>query len=138
MKTVSKTLELRYPVKYTRLYESILSELDESTYSPEDRFALELVLDEAITNAVKHGNKNDPDKKVTVSYSITPKQFEIEITDEGPGFEIEDLPDPRREENLFKTSGRGVLLMKAYMDKVKFNKKGNSVRMVKRAANYHE
>jgi serine/threonine-protein kinase RsbW len=133
---VSKTLELRYPVKYTKLYESILSGLDEKTYTPDDRFALELVLDEAITNAVKHGNKNDPAKKVTVSYSITPERFEIEITDEGPGFNIEDLPDPRREENLFKASGRGVLLMNAYMDEVKFNKKGNSVRMVKRAANY--
>ena len=133
---VTKNLELRYPVNYTEVYETILATLDADTYTSEDRFALELVLDEAITNAVKHGNGNDPDKTVTIKYTTTPQQFEIEITDQGPGFDYNELPDPTCEENLIKASGRGVLLMNAYMDSVNFNESGNSVQMTKLAGNY--
>ena len=135
-KKITRTLELHYPVNYTEVYDSMLVTLDKETFTPDDRFALELVLDEAITNAVKHGNGNDPDKKVTVKFTSTPQRFEVEITDEGPGFDYNALPNPTCEENLLKPSGRGVLLMNAYMDEVVFNEKGNSVRLVKLAGNY--
>jgi serine/threonine-protein kinase RsbW len=83
-------------------------------------------------NAIKHGNKLDPSKQVHVSYRITPTQAEIMIEDEGPGFDRHCVPDPTTDENIHKCSGRGILLMEAYMNAVEFSAGGRRVRMVKR------
>jgi len=71
------------------------------------------------------------DKSVSVEYLITPDKFDIRICDEGPGFAPEAVPDPRRRENLYKSSGRGLLLMRSYMDVVEHNNPGNCVHMIK-------
>ena len=82
-------------------------------------------------NAVKHGNSRTPHKQIRVDYSITDDRFEISITDEGKGFQPEAVPDPRCGENLYKATGRGMLLMRAYMDCVEYNIAGNWVHMIK-------
>ena len=91
-----------------------------------------VALDEAFVNAVKHGNKNDPTKLVRVGAELSPKEACFTIEDEGEGFDVATIPDPRDPANLFKSSGRGVLLIYNIMDEVEYNAQGNRVKMVKR------
>jgi len=114
-----------------RLCSRLLAEAAENHYCEDHLFAIHLALEEALMNAAKHGNEMDPRKEVAVEYAITPEKFDISISDQGPGFNPGTLPDPRSEENLYKYEGRGVLLMRSYMDVVEFNKKGNCVHMIK-------
>jgi len=109
----------------------ILAELKDHSFKEDDLFAVHLALDEAFANAVAHGNKMDPNKKVKVEYSVDSDKIEISMTDEGDGFEPDSVPDPRYGPGLDQTSGRGLLLMNSYMDTVKFNEPGNSVYMVR-------
>ncbi len=93
-------------------------------------FAIRLAIEEAITNAFLHGHQNlQPNIPIQVQYKISPGEIQIAIEDQGPGFIPESLPDPTLLENLSKPSGRGVMLMKAYMSEVTFNKRGNRVKM---------
>jgi serine/threonine-protein kinase RsbW len=91
-----------------------------------------VALDEAFVNAVKHGNKNDPNKLVRVGAELSPKEASFTIEDEGAGFDVHTIPDPCDPANLFKSSGRGVLLIYNIMDEVEYNAQGNRVKMVKR------
>ncbi len=109
----------------------LLAEVTVAGFGEEDVFAIHLALGEAMMNAARHGNNMDPQKNLAIEYSITLEKFDISITDEGTGFEPDMLPDPRSDENLYKYGGRGVLLMRAYMDVVEFNAGGNRVHMVK-------
>ena len=114
-----------------RICDTILSEARLCNYSEDEIFAIHLAVEEAFANALKHGNRNDSEKTITVEYSVSPNKVDISVTDQGCGFNPESLPDPRCGENIYKSFGRGVLLMRSYMDKVEYNKAGNSVRMVK-------
>ncbi len=96
-----------------------------------ERSNLFVALDEAFVNAVKHGNKFDSNKLVRISVDISPKKAKFTIEDEGEGFNVNEIPDPRDPENLFKTSGRGVMFIYNIMDKVSYNKRGNRLTMVK-------
>ena len=109
----------------------ILSKLEEHNFDKDDIFAVHLTFEEAFLNAVKHGNKMDPTKKVKVDYSVDSDKVEISITDEGSGFEPEAVDDPRFGAGLYEPGGRGLLLMNSYMDIVKYNEQGNSVYMVR-------
>lgn len=109
----------------------ILSEIRANNFSKEDVFSAYLAMQEAFLNAIRHGNKMDPCKHVKVEYSVSPEKFEISIIDEGEGFEPDSVPDPRCEENLYKTEGRGLLLMSSYMDVVEFGGRGNCVHMIR-------
>ena len=109
----------------------ILSRLEATDFSSEDIFAVHLALEEAFVNAIRHGSKMDPKKQVKIDYSIDDDRVEISITDEGGGFNPCSVPDPRCGENLYKTEGRGLLLIRSYMDTVEFNDAGNCVRMVR-------
>ncbi|MCS7052446.1 MAG: ATP-binding protein [Ignavibacterium sp.] len=84
--------------------------------------ALLLSVTEAVTNAIKHGNKNQPNKLVTINVTFDSEYLTISIKDQGEGFNPNDIPDPTHPENLLKDSGRGVYLMKIYMDEIYFNK----------------
>ncbi len=97
-----------------------------------ERSNLFVALDEAFVNAVKHGNKNDPAKLVRITAELTPKEASFTVEDEGEGFDIREIPDPCDPANLFRTSGRGVLLIYNIMDEVEYNAQGNRVKMVKR------
>jgi serine/threonine-protein kinase RsbW len=114
-----------------KVCEQILSRIREYNYSQNDIFAIHLALEEAFINAVKHGNKMDPSKNIKIEYTIMPDKVDISITDQGRGFDTEKLPDPRLDENLYKTNGRGLFLIRSYMTKTEFNKTGNRIRMIK-------
>jgi serine/threonine-protein kinase RsbW len=109
----------------------ILSEVRSGGFSEEDVFGVHLALEEAFLNGIKHGNKMDADKEIKVDFLVAADRVEICLTDEGSGFAPSSLPDPRCGENIYKTAGRGVFLMRSYMDVVEFNERGNQVRMVK-------
>lgn len=109
----------------------LLADVEANDYAREDVFAIHLALDEAVVNAVLHGNRLDPDKQVRLEWQVTAEKFEISVADSGQGFKPCQVPDPRSAENLEKPSGRGVLLMRSYMDVVEFNDSGNCVHMVK-------
>ena len=110
---------------------TILRDERASGFDADHAFAIKLALEEALTNAVKHGNEGDASKKVVVRYGITPKQVEIVVTDQGGGFDPEAVPDPTTDENIQRPCGRGILLMRAYMSRVEYNDAGNEVRLVK-------
>jgi CheY-like chemotaxis protein len=97
-----------------------------------DNSNLFVALDEAFVNAVKHGNKNDPGKLVRITAELSAREARFTIEDEGDGFNVQEIPDPRDPENLFRTSGRGVLLIYNIMDEVAYNARGNRLTMVKR------
>jgi len=79
-----------------------------------------LSVTEATTNAIIHANKSNKDKKVQIDVKVEGKQLIIAVKDEGTGFDPHDVPDPTAPENLLKDSGRGLYLMKVYMDEVKY------------------
>ncbi len=97
-----------------------------------------IALDEAFVNAVKHGNKFDANKIVKISAEVSPKEARFTIEDEGEGFNISEIPDPTNPENLFKTSGRGVLIIHNIMDEVSYNESGNRITMVKKSESENE
>jgi len=109
----------------------ILSALAEKGYSQDDIFAVHLALEEAFLNAVKHGNKMDASKKVTVAYLVDDEKVEIRLVDEGEGFNPDSVPDPRTGENLYRPEGRGLLLIHAYMHVTEHNERGNGLRMIR-------
>ena|SRR3989339_401880 len=109
----------------------VLSAL-EGLFEQDDIFAVHLALEEALVNAINHGNKMDSQKQVVISYSVGQDMAEISVADQGNGFDPRHVPDPRCGENLYKAGGRGLFLIQSYMDEVDFNEKGNCIRMVKR------
>lgn len=119
-----------------RSEERIVHELMRHNYSSDDTFAIKLALEEALTNAVKHGNHNDASKRVVLRFAIQPARAVIMVRDEGRGFAPHRLPDPTADENLERPSGRGIMLMHAYMTRVRFNDAGNEVWLLKENRNY--
>jgi serine/threonine-protein kinase RsbW len=97
-----------------------------------------VALDEAFVNAVKHGNKFDAKKLVRIAAEVSKKEAKFTIEDEGDGFDVNSIPDPLDPQNLFKTSGRGVLFIYNIMDEVKYNDRGNRLTMVKRGDNNND
>ncbi|KPJ65878.1 MAG: hypothetical protein AMJ43_09800 [Coxiella sp. DG_40] len=119
------------PSAIVKVCERLLSEIKANDFSEEDVFAVHLALEEAFINAIKHGHKMDTSKKVKIDYSVGLDKVEVSMTDLGDGFDPDSVPDPRVGKNLYKTEGRGLLLMRSYMDVVEFNESGNCVRMVR-------
>ncbi len=111
--------------------DALLREVRRCGYSDSVLFAIKLALEEGLNNAIKHGNAYDPDKMVELEFDVTPQQARITITDQGEGFDPDAVPDPTADENLERPCGRGIMLMRAYMDKVEYNRRGNRVRLLK-------
>ena len=91
-----------------------------------------VALDEAFVNAVKHGNRNDTTKLLRITAELSAHEAIFTVEDEGEGFDVCEIPDPRDSANLFKSSGRGVLLIYNIMDEVEYSERGTRLRMVKR------
>ncbi len=101
----------------------------------EAAFGIDMAVREAITNAIVHGNKEDDTKQVEMTLNCLSQTVEIEVSDQGSGFDPAKVPDPTAAENLMKTSGRGNFLMRSFMDEVEWLNRpegGTTVRMVKR------
>src|SRR5438093_5052781 len=111
---------------------AILDAVHRCGFDPDSAFAIKLALEEAMINAIRHGNKLNPEKKVHVDAMVNDREAQITIEDEGPGFNRATVPDPTSEENLTKCSGRGLLLMETYMTSVEYSNKGRRRHMVKR------
>lgn len=109
----------------------ILARLAELGWQGHDLFGVEMSMEETLTNAIRHGNKCDESKQVSVHCKISPERFWLKVCDEGDGFEPERIPDCTAEENLDKCGGRGVKLIKAYMNRVDYNDCGNCVTLEK-------
>jgi serine/threonine-protein kinase RsbW len=114
---------------------AILKACNEAHFSETDLFGIKLSLEEALVNAVKHGNCGDNCKCVKVQYRVTQQRLDVTIEDQGKGFKPGDLPDPTEDNNLCMDHGRGILLMRAYMNSVVYNAKGNKVTLVKFSEN---
>ncbi len=87
-------------------------------FAEEDLHKITMSVREAAVNAVLHGNAYDPNKKITVAFVAANDSLAITITDQGKGLDEQNVPDPLAEENIMKTSGRGIFLIKAFMDEV--------------------
>ena len=111
--------------------ENFVDDLVSNLHIGDDVYAnLMTCLNEAITNAIFHGNKQNPDKKVYINLEvINQKRLIFNVADEGAGFDFNDIPDPTDEENLEKLTGRGVYIMKKLADQCIFNTLGNEVEL---------
>jgi serine/threonine-protein kinase RsbW len=101
-------------------------------YPERDIFAVRLALEEALVNALKHGNGGDPALVVRVRCSVGPRGLVAAVRDQGKGFDPDRVPDPLAPENQDRPCGRGLLLMRHYMTRVRFNRRGNGVILCKR------
>ena len=109
----------------------ILKSMDNHGYADDTIRKMKITLTELLVNGVHHGNDKDPSKKVTVGHMIDKHRTIISILDEGIGFDPEKVPDPTLPENLIKDSGRGLYIVRCYVDELRFNTMGNRVTIVK-------
>ena len=98
------------------------------------RFNCRVALSEAIANAIQYGNRNDPSRHVHVRVLFGRHAIEMEVADEGPGFDPGHVPDPTSPERLESPDGRGIFLIRRLVDEVRFNDKGNAICMILRRA----
>lgn len=133
-------------IVFSSIFDSIVESLEvaeesarrcahDAGFCESDQFFIGLAVREILVNAIKHGNHFDPDKKVGFEVSRNDQDLIIDVTDQGAGFELESVPDPRRPENLERTSGRGIAMARSIMDEVLVTSNspsGARVRMVKR------
>ena len=139
--TLDVTLEttvLKFPSRIETVGEAAaaVSEFMNRLGVPEDvAFGIDMAVREAVTNAVVHGNKLDDAKVVELKLSTTANGFEIGVHDQGAGFNPDEVPDPTKDENILKTSGRGIFFMRNFMDEVEWSsdpRGGTNVRMSKK------
>ena len=111
--------------------DELLAQLGRFGWEQSDIFGVHLAAEEAIVNAILHGNQLDPGKMVRVSCEVSSRQVQLRVTDEGPGFKPETVPDCTREDRLDMPGGRGLLLMRSFMTTIEYNDRGNSVLLEK-------
>jgi serine/threonine-protein kinase RsbW len=127
-----ETQRLNFPSTQENLLivEKLIDDVCNKYQVDEDYYGNILIaVTEAVNNAINHGNKLNPDKNVDVDCSMNEGSLVFKITDEGPGFDYDTLPDPTDPENLEKLSGRGVFLMKSLADEVSFDDHGRIVEL---------
>ncbi len=100
-------------------------------FSESEVFALTMGLEEALTNAYVHGNRQEPDKRIAVKYRINSDEAHIHVIDEGDGFDPALVPDPTDAQHIELSHGRGILLMQSLLDEVRYCRRGTCVRLVK-------
>ena len=126
------TLSLPSSMRHVYLLDVVVTEiLKEKGFNEEIQEQINLAVIEAGTNAIKHGNKEDPSKKAIIQFLLDEDKLTIVIEDEGEGFTRKEVADPLDPENLLKSSGRGLFLMEAYMDAVTYEANGTIIKMVK-------
>jgi serine/threonine-protein kinase RsbW len=119
------------PALARQVLDELLGQLEAQAWPQRDIFAVHLAVEEALVNAIHHGNGSDARKTVRVVCLLNRDMVRIEITDQGRGFDPGALPDPTCDDRLHAPCGRGIMLMKAFMSRVGFNDRGNTVTMEK-------
>lgn len=128
--TAQEELNISSNIKNLSLVEEHIDQICKSNNISEDHYAnIIIAVTEAVNNAISHGNKSDLKKNVSVKLSLSDSELSCEVSDEGVGFDINNLPDPTAPENLEMEHGRGVFLMKALADEVEFDNNGSLVRL---------
>jgi serine/threonine-protein kinase RsbW len=130
-RTLSTTLASNL-LDYHRFIDAVADQLAELGWEYGDLFAVRMALEESISNAIRHGNKEDPAKRVHVDCRLSGERFWSKIVDEGPGFNPSAVPDCCAPDRLEVPGGRGLALIKAYMTSVQYNECGNCLTMEKR------
>lgn len=117
--------------KNVQRVEDFFRTVNESYRLPDEKLhSLLVAVTEAVNNGIIHGNKSDISKNVTVTCSKDSDTITVRVRDEGKGFTPADIADPLKEENLLRMGGRGVFLMRSFMESVSYNDEGNEVTMV--------
>lgn len=128
--TKGENLRISSDTQNITLVEQVIDDVCEQYKVNEDRYGNILIaVTEAVNNAIQHGNQNNPEKSVTITYNIDPKSITFFISDEGNGFDHDNLPDPTAPENLDKVNGRGIFLMKNLSDNIAFDQNGKQVQL---------
>ena len=136
----SETTELTLPSRIEAIDEAAIAVaglVTRSGISEEEAFGIDMAVREAMANAVIHGNKLDETKLVEINVKSSLDSLEISVHDQGQGFNPETISDPTKEENILKSSGRGIFFMRNFFDEVDWSisPKGTTVRMIKKRAN---
>ena len=111
--------------------DGLLARLEAEQWAAHDVFGIHLAMEEALVNAIKHGNRQDSSKRVHICCKLSPQRMWIRIADEGSGFNPESVADCTDLDNLDVPSGRGIMLMRSFMSRVEYNDRGNCVEMEK-------
>jgi serine/threonine-protein kinase RsbW len=125
-------LGIRAAAEVGRAVGAVAAAMAQEDYTDRDLFGLRLALEEALVNALRHGNRGDPSRRVAVRWRVTPDCVLVEVEDEGEGFVATRVPDALAPENLERPCGRGLLLMRHYLDEVRYHGRGNRVTLGKR------
>lgn len=113
------------------IVDALLAQLEQEQWDSHDLFGVHLAVEEALVNAIIHGNKEDPSKSVHVRLKANHQRLRVEITDQGSGFNPSQVPDPTQGELLEMPHGRGIMLIRSYMTRVEFKGRGNQLVMEK-------
>ncbi len=114
------------------IQEALLDAMETAGWDQHDRFSVRLAMEEAIVNAIAHGNQYDVAKQVRVRCWMGPELVRVEVCDEGPGFDPACVPDPTNPDRLECPCGRGVMLMRHFMTHVAYTHSGTTVLLEKR------
>lgn len=112
--------------------ERIIGLMEQNAWPMRECFGVRLSLEEAVVNAIKHGNRMEPDKQIFIACELTAEEITVVIEDQGEGFKPEDVPDPTADENLENPGGRGIMLIRSFMNGAAYNDRGNRLTMIKK------
>lgn len=132
------TVDVASRLEMLEMVQTVLGHLSSLVGFDEDAaHYMSVAVRESVVNAMRHGNKSDESKRVSIDFTLHPDALEIQVNDAGTGFDPSQVPDPVAEENLLKACGRGIFFMRSFMDEVVYSfpkRGGTQVRMLKRRA----
>jgi serine/threonine-protein kinase RsbW len=123
--------QVHSPAELRPLLEKLEDRMRVLGYSDRDLYAVQMVLQEAVSNAFRHGHRGDQSKSIQIRYAVHAAEVLLEVADQGAGFDPDQVPNLFADENLYRLGGRGLFLMRAYMTWVSFNRQGNQVTLLK-------
>ncbi len=130
MSEMATVLKIDSKIENVNLIEDLINEVCEKHNIKEDQYGNVLIaMTEAVTNAIVHGNSSDASKSVEVAHKQEDNKLIFTVTDQGAGFDFDNLPDPTAPENIEKPTGRGIFLMKSLADEVEFEQGGRTVEL---------
>jgi len=118
---------------FDEIQDNVLARMIDFQYTETDLFSVRVAIEEALANALLHGHQGDKSLEIEVSWKVDGTSVEISVKDQGRGYDPNMVPDPTADENLTLPSGRGVAMMRSFMDEVLINERGNKVTMVRHA-----